>query len=294
MELEQTERDELKKWLGETTGPAAPVLMSLAETGRGQDAMPLGLLGAVLRDQTASPDVVLAVGGLFGQVMPRRTELQSFTEAVEGALIRWIGEARHNAAALDRVSAVLKRADKLAEDAGLTTALESNRFLPSSFTAQLRHVTAAARTSPEAGEAALAELKAHMLARLNADRVGVAEMAVRIARWLALPRPSVASVAAGVRGQAGEWGWADRALAVLWAGDPEGDAAAARTSVRCTRRLGSGANGWTRSSPGGWPPGRRMPPRSTPAAAWSSRTYWPKPSGRWPAIRLRSSWCWTA
>ncbi|MEU5235403.1 BREX-2 system phosphatase PglZ [Streptomyces lydicus] len=224
-ELDQTERDELKKWLGETAGPAAPVLMSLAETGRGQDAMPLGLLGAVLRDPAVSPDVVLAMGGLFGQVMPRRTELRSFTEAVEGALIRWIGEARHNEAARARVFAVLKLADKLADDAGLTTALESNRFLHSSFTAQLRHVTAAARTSPAAGEAALAELNAHMLARLNTDRVDVAEMAVRIARWLALPRPAVASVAAGVRDQAGEWGWADRALAVLWAGDPEGDAA---------------------------------------------------------------------
>lgn len=151
-ELDKNERDELKKWLGETAGPAAPVLMSLAETGRGQDAMPLGLLGAVLRDPAVSPDVVLAVGGLFGQVMPRRTELQSFTEAVEGALIRWIGEARHNADARTRVFAVLDRADQLAEGAGLTTALASNRFLPSSFTAQLRHVAAAARTSPAAGK----------------------------------------------------------------------------------------------------------------------------------------------
>ncbi|MGW7019293.1 BREX-2 system phosphatase PglZ [Streptomyces decoyicus] len=265
-ELDQTERDELKKWLGETTGSAALVLMSLAETGRGRDAMPLGLLGAVLRDQAASPDVVLAVGGLFGQVMPRRTELRSFTEAVEGALIRWIGEARHNADALERLTAVLKRADELAEDAGLTIALESNRFLPSSFTAQLRHVTTAARTSPEAGEAALAELNAHMLARLNADRVGVAEMAVRIARWLALPEPTVASVAAGVRDQAGDWGWADRALAVLWAGDPEGDTAAGedlralyeaarerreRLDEEFARRLASWAPNATALHPGG-------------------------------------------
>lgn len=224
-ELPERERTELKKWLGETAGPAVPVLMSLAEAGRGQDAMALGLLGAALRDPAAGPDVVLTVGGLFGQVMPRRTDLRAFTEAVEGTLIRWIGEAESTPTARQRVFAVLERADELARDAGLTAGLKTSRFLPSSFTAQLREVAAAACRSPRAADAALVDLTGHALVRLVPDRVRAAEMAVRIARWLDEPEtePAVISVAAGVRDHLADWGWADRALTVLWAGDPGGD-----------------------------------------------------------------------
>jgi ATP-dependent helicase Lhr and Lhr-like helicase len=60
-------------------------------------------------------------------------------------------------------------------------------------------VTAAARQSPAAAQAALDELNAHALVRLYADRQRAAAMAVRIARRLALPKPRVPSVAAGVQ-----------------------------------------------------------------------------------------------
>lgn len=227
-ELKDVERDELKKWLGEVAGPAVPVLLALAETGRGADAMALGLLGAALRDPAASPDTVLAVGGLFGQARPRRAELTAFTDSVEGTLIRWISEARSSDSARQRVFAVLDRADELARDAGLTTGLAASRFLPSSFAAQLGAVIAAARQSPDAGENELADLKGHALAGLFPDRVRVAEMAVRLARWLRLPVPAVTGVAAGVAAHGADWGWADRALTVLWSGDPGGDREAAR------------------------------------------------------------------
>ncbi|MFF7851057.1 BREX-2 system phosphatase PglZ [Streptomyces sp. NPDC007910] len=227
-ELKDVERGELKKWLGETAGPAVPVLLALAETGRGPDAMALGLLGAALRDPAASPDTVLAVGGLFGHARPRRAELTAFTDAVEGTLIRWISEARGSDSARQRVFAVLDRADELARDSGLTTGLTASRFLPSSFAAQLGAVIAAARQSPDAGENELADLAGHALAGLFPDRVRVAEMAVRLARWLRLPAPAVTGVAAGVAAHGADWGWADRALTVLWGGDPGGDREAAR------------------------------------------------------------------
>ncbi|MFF5841041.1 BREX-2 system phosphatase PglZ [Streptomyces massasporeus] len=228
-ELAGTERAELKKWLGEVAGPAVPVLLSLAEAGRGHDAMALGLLGAALRDPAAGPDVVLAVGGLFGQAGPRRGELAAFTDAVEGTLLRWIGEAAGSIDTRHKVFAVLQRADELARDAGLTAGLTGSRFLPSSFAAQLATVVAAARTSPEHGEIALADLTGHALVGLFPDRVRVAEMAVRLARWLRQGAPAVTSVAAGVREHVAEWGWADRALSVLWAGDPGGDPVVAQS-----------------------------------------------------------------
>lgn len=237
-ELTAVERGELKKWLGETVGPAAPVLLSLAEAGLGHDAMALGILAAALRDPTAARDIVLAIGGLFGQVMPRRAALSAFTDAVEGTLLRWIAQARTDRAARGRVFAVLDRADELAQAAGLTdelaraagltATLTASRFLPSGFTAQLGRTIAEARLSPAAGETALADLAAHSLAPLYPDRVHVAEMAVRVARWLDLPEPHVPTVAAGVRSHATDLGWVDRALALLWAGDPEGDSATAR------------------------------------------------------------------
>ena len=228
-ELAGTERAELKKWLGEVAGPAVPVLLSLAEAGRGHDAMSLGLLGAALRDPAVGPDVVLAVGGLFGQSGPCRGELAAFTDAVEGTLLRWIGEAAGYVDTRHKVFAVLQRADELARDAGLTAGLTGSRFLPSSFAAQLATVVAAARTSHEDGDIALADLTGHALVGLFPDRVRVAEMAVRLARWLHQGAPAVTSVAVGVREHVAEWGWADRALSVLWAGDPGGDPVAARS-----------------------------------------------------------------
>ncbi|MEU3030856.1 BREX-2 system phosphatase PglZ [Streptomyces incarnatus] len=222
-ELGATERAELKKWLAEVAGPAVPVLLSLAEAGLGHDALPLGLLGAALRDPAAQPDTVLALGGLFGQVMPRRSELAVFTDAVEGTLTRWIADARTSHDARLRVVAVLERADELAEKAGLTPGLTASRFLPSSFTAQLRRTVADARRSPAAGEAALADLLGHALAGLRPDHVQAAETAVRVARWLSGPEPAVTGVAAAVRAHVCDWGWVDRALTVLWAGDPDGD-----------------------------------------------------------------------
>ena len=222
-ELDPTERAELKKWLAEVAGPVVPVLLSLAEAGLGHDALPLGLLGAALRDPAAQPDTVLALGGLFGPVMPRRSELAVFADAVEGTLTRWISDARISHDARLRVVAVLDRADELAEKAGLTPGLAASRFLPSSFTTQLRRTVAEARRSPAAGEAALADLLGHALAGLRPDRVQAAEAAVRVARWLSGPEPAVTGVAAAVRAHVRDWGWVDRALTVLWAGDPDGD-----------------------------------------------------------------------
>ncbi|WP_234365684.1 BREX-2 system phosphatase PglZ [Streptomyces sp. RTd22] len=223
-ELDAHEREELKRWLGETAGAAVPVLMSLVEAGRGNDAMARGLLGSAMADPATGPDTVLAVGGLFGQV--RRADVLAFSDAVAGTLIRWIAEAKHNDTARQRVFSVIDRADRLAAEAGLTDALRTSRFLLSSFTTQLRAVATELERSPAQAEAALADLRGHALTTLHADRIAVAEMAVRAARWLDTPQPRVESVASGVRAHLAEWGWVDRALNVLWSGDPVGDAVA--------------------------------------------------------------------
>lgn len=262
LEVQAEERAELTRWLVETAGPAVSVLMSLVETGRGDDAMARGLLGAAMADPATGPDTVLAVGGLLGQV--RRADVLAFSDAVAGTLTRWIGEASHNDAARRRVLQAVERADFLAKEAGLTEALTTNRFLLSSFEAQLRAVAHGLDRSPAQAETAFAELQGHALAGLFRQRIDIAAMAVRVCRWLAEPQPSVASVAQAVHTHLADWGWVDRAQHALWSGDPAGDpaVAAAYRSLYDTARtrrdlldeqFATRLAGWTRTADGASP-----------------------------------------
>ncbi|MEY7971278.1 BREX-2 system phosphatase PglZ [Saccharomonospora xinjiangensis] len=228
--LPDAERDGLTDWLTHTVGDAAGLLLRLAAEGRAADAMPLGVVGTAAVGETASTSAALAFGGLLGGVRPE--QLIAFTEAVEGALERWVSEAesggRHSRAARDRVLAVTRRAEELATRAGLTADLAGNRFLPSAFTARL-HSVATALTAAldgaglDAAENALVALREHHLARLEDERMRAVDLAVRVVRWLALPLREPASVADGITTYSTEWAWVDRALTTLWAGDPAGD-----------------------------------------------------------------------
>jgi hypothetical protein len=227
--LPKEERDGLAEWLREQAGEAAKVLLALAGSGRGADSMALGAVAAVLLGPAAT-DVGIAVGELFSGLGLRAEELRVYSAAVHGTLERWISEAesqRHKGeGALRRVLEVLERADELAAARPeLLSALAEDAFLPSGFAARLRAL-AGALTGPvsEKCEAALARLADHRLARLFQDRCEVARMAVRLRRWLAdVPQDGVGSVAQAVSAHVGGWGWVDRALTVLWQGDPAGD-----------------------------------------------------------------------
>ncbi|MGH3808627.1 MAG: BREX-2 system phosphatase PglZ, partial [Pseudonocardiaceae bacterium] len=230
--LSDAERAGLTGWLTETVGDGAPVLLGLAAVGRGADAIALGLVGSVLTSPTTSAEAALLFGGLFGGLRFRPAELRAFTEVVEGTLERWVTEAAlgsgNGGGARQRVLDVVERADELAAAADLTEALAANRFLPSGFQARLRKVAGALSARPgaaaaTAAETALCGLLEHCLAALYPQRLHAARMAVRLVRWLSTPDLAMDSVAAGVHAHLGEWGWVDRALTVVWAGDPVGD-----------------------------------------------------------------------
>ncbi|GAA4227761.1 BREX-2 system phosphatase PglZ [Actinomadura meridiana] len=227
-ELVAGERAGIAAWLRENVGDAATVLLALVEAGKGEDAMALGVVAAVLTDAARTAEAALAVGGLFAGVTHDTGELGAFASAVQGTLTRWIGDAaserRGHQAARDRVMAVLDRADELAADVGLGQAVAGHPFLPSGLDARLRAFAAALPEAPQAAGDALNAVMDHRLADLFADRCGVAAMAARLRRWLDAPGATdIASVAAGVAGQVTEWGWVDRALNVLWGGDPGND-----------------------------------------------------------------------
>ncbi|MFD9503413.1 BREX-2 system phosphatase PglZ [Streptomyces sp. NPDC060035] len=236
-DLQVEERAGLTNWLERTVGDSAPLLLALAQAGRGEDAMALGIVAAALTGPRATADAALAVGALFGSVPFRPDELRHYTLAVEGVLARWVTQATaggpRSAEARTRVLDVLEQADRLADRAGLREALADSGFLPSGFRARLRALAAALTPAPDqrtvaAGEAALHQLKSHHLAALLfSEQVHLAEMAVRLERWLTTPEAGLASgsgaVGAAVHAHLGDWGWADRALNRLWAGDGAAD-----------------------------------------------------------------------
>ncbi|MFF1787812.1 BREX-2 system phosphatase PglZ [Kitasatospora sp. NPDC058243] len=113
------------------------------------------------------------------------------------------------------------------QESGLAEALAGNAYLPSGFQARLNALAAVLDPSGPrtrdlaAAEAALEELRRHHLAGLQRPRVRTAEAAVRLARWLAGPQPTITSVADAVEQHLADWGWVDAALTVLWAGDAD-------------------------------------------------------------------------
>ena len=246
--LPAEERAGLATWLTENVGGPVAVLLALVVAGRADDAMPVGVVAAVLDAPDASAETALAVGGLLGATRVAPAERRAFVAAVEGTLERWVSTAEGGGPAGDearrRVLAVVERADALAADADLTDILADNAFLPSAFRSRLRAVAAALTAAPDgsvpaSAAAALAALREHRLARLHPDRCVAAEMAVRLHRWLATPHRPAGSVAGAVGSQVAEGGWVDRALAAVWVGESVDDpvvAMAYRTVFDAARR----------------------------------------------------------
>ncbi|MEU9044424.1 MULTISPECIES: BREX-2 system phosphatase PglZ [unclassified Kitasatospora] len=230
--LAEEERQGISAWLTKVVGEAAPLLLNLCAAGRGHEAMALGLVGSVLTGPSLPAEAGLALGSLFGSVRPKPSELQAFTAAVEGTLTRWLLQAEqagaHQYAARDRALQVLRQADLLAEEAGLSAELAQNGYLPSGFQARLSVLaelldpaTPGANRDPNRAADALERLRHHHLASFLRGRVRTAEAAVRLVRWLAEPQPALVSVADAVERHLADWGWVDAALTILWAGDAE-------------------------------------------------------------------------
>ncbi|MFD8508912.1 BREX-2 system phosphatase PglZ [Streptomyces sp. NPDC059687] len=232
-ELQPEEQTGLTHWLENVVGDVAPLLIALVQEGRGDDAMALGVVAAALTGPKATAEAALAVGALFGSGPFRPVVLRHYTRAVEGVLARWITQAQaggpRSTEARTRVLEVLEQADRLADRAGLREALADSGFLPSGFRARLRSLAATLTARPaqktvKAAEAALHQLRSHHLADLLfPEQVQLAEMAVRLQRWLTTPKADLpagsGAVGAAVQAHLGDWGWADRALNRLWAGD---------------------------------------------------------------------------
>lgn len=235
--LPDAEREGITAWLAETTGHVASIVLRLAELGRARDAVALGLLCTTLDTQSrsaAASDALLLLGALFGPGGPSVAALGAFAHAVEGTVQRWIavteggGERarEHRARVLDAVA----RAEALA--AGyplLQAACAVSPTLPTGLSARLTTFAATlpdqrrSAESLERVESAYHAVTAHRLAALFADRLAIAEMAMRVVRWLhaSVDTPEPETVADWLSYHLGVLGWVDRALNTLYHGDPE-------------------------------------------------------------------------
>jgi hypothetical protein len=233
--LAEPEQRGLGQWLVDTVGETAAAVVRLVTAGRAGDVMPLGVISALVTELNATPESLVAVGGLASGV--RQSALRGLADAVSATLWRWIEDGSETART--RVLEVIRRADQLAAEAGLTAALSTSRFLPSAFDVRLNRlattVSSAVSTAGELSRVELAfdELREHCVARLSPQRVRTARMAVRLARWLATPAETLTSVADGLAVHSSSLAWVDRALTVLW----EGDAGAGPAVSRAYREV---------------------------------------------------------
>lgn len=242
--LKQAERDGITTWLRRTSGPAIAVLLGLAGTGRGEDALALGVVAGALTDPATPAAAALAVGQLFAGIPAGIEELTAFAGAVQGTLARWISEAESgrndNGSAHDRVEAVLRRADRLATDAGLAPGGATpvdNAFLPSTLRARIQAFATTLTGDVQGSEAALSRVVDHRLSRLRDDSVEVARMALRVQRWLDQAGDiTIGSVAEGATRYLADWAWLDRALTVLWPGSADPDSVVGRAYRRLYER----------------------------------------------------------
>lgn len=234
--LPEAERDGIVGWLTETTGVVAAIVLRLASIGRAEDAVPLGLLCSVIGgDTSGASDALLLLGALFGPGGPSVASLAVFAAAAEGLVQRWTAAAAGAGQSArdhrDRVLDVVARAESLAVGyPQLIQAFTASRTLPSGFTARLSALCDAllvAQTSQgrsaDLADAAFTSLKEHRLAPLYGERTAVAEMALRVVRWLctSTAQTQVGTVPELLSRHLAELGWVDRALNTLHYGDPE-------------------------------------------------------------------------
>lgn len=179
-------------------GGAAAAVMACIATGHGALALPIGLISRVLFDQSgaANPDLATARG---------RLELFTGGHAIEHAAGRsWADAAERVVGDLIATQGLaggrrwLDRADQLAQEVRVGSYVAASTVLLSGFTARLQQVAVVLAVFLDDGspanlaalEAAVAGVAAHAQARLQVARCERVAMALRLARWLALPEPA--------------------------------------------------------------------------------------------------------
>jgi hypothetical protein len=233
--LPARQRAGVAAWLGATVGAPAQWAMACVDAGNGTDAIPLGLLARLLwADVTASTAMTAArvrMEHMLGGQQPSAAGAAAWGEAAQA----WVERAVDDGPDQQLAARLLSRAEEIARSVHAEMLLAKSDLLPAALTTRLHDFADKVRVAvanPGAAElaaleAALRTLRRHRLAT-NGDRAGLAEMTVRLVRWLATPQaPAPVTLTEAVVRQVIEDGWVDRARLDVWAGDPDPYVAAA-------------------------------------------------------------------
>ncbi|TDD66411.1 BREX-2 system phosphatase PglZ [Actinomadura rubrisoli] len=215
--LAEQEQRGISEWLARSMGPVAKVLFRLVASGRGPDAIAVGLITGVLFGRKDRRQAVLAAQvraeRLFGGELPDHAALTALAEASESLLLRWIdGDEARARAVLERAQALLEEL-QAGDLAGASRVLEAGYLLR---LGSLLKAVAAAVPDPlpadvAAVDTALAELVGHHLHDLRPE-TATAEMAARLVRWLARPAEPSGSLREHVDRHVRDGAWVDRAV----------------------------------------------------------------------------------
>ncbi|WP_018638826.1 BREX-2 system phosphatase PglZ [Parafrankia elaeagni] len=238
--LGDDERAGITAFLRERTGHAGLALTTLVAAGNGERSLALGLVCDCLwpGKDGRSPSLDAAaverakgrVERYFGDTQLNDETMRRFADAVREAV-------RTGMNTPDDLPGLLDTADRLLDELDARAAGATSDILRAGFdgrlsavAATLRGFLAAAgsgvhhtflRASAREVAAAVDVLRAHLLAGLEAGQVERAEMAARVAGWLAgRPVDGPGTLAAALEGYLDDAAWADVALGQLAVGDP--------------------------------------------------------------------------
>ncbi|MFC5925837.1 BREX-2 system phosphatase PglZ [Micromonospora vulcania] len=227
--------DGITTYLTGTAGRAAVPVMAAVRAGHGVDIIALGLLAGLLWPAHSERvgDVEAAVGRTrleprFGGLRLTSPQAKALHQAAEAWVYRTVDSGLTGR---DEAKRMLRRAESIAAEVGITALLGASTVLPSGFVQRLRAFADAVRLAVPAGtsalpaavaraQSALATVEAHRAA--DPRRVETARMAVRLLRWLhTTDGAAPATLLDALHRQVRQDGWVDRARLDVFAGDPD-------------------------------------------------------------------------
>jgi hypothetical protein len=184
-------RAAIAEWLVRSRGEAARFMLAAAESGVGQELLPLGLLAGLLFQSQCRgmPDAQVALGRLERYFNHRQID--------EASAIAWASageEFLQERAITDKASVrpLLVGLDRLLEQTRVASLARFSRFSPIGLESRFEATGAALASalnakSPDALQsafAALKEVETHFLATENTARIHRVGMALRLLAWL--------------------------------------------------------------------------------------------------------------
>ena len=211
------------RWLAESAGTAGRMVLACIEAGRTGDAVALGLVCGVLYAPAGEGHVALG----HAAIRLERFVGDSHVGVLEGRAWAQAAQQLVREGGADSFRPALDRADALLAELHVAEFAHLSDVLPLGFEQRLHslainlsaHVQALTDESLSVVENAANRALAHALVATQTHRAERVEMARRLARWLARPATSAATVADRVCWQADEGAFVDWARFRLLGGD---------------------------------------------------------------------------